>query len=106
MAKTKITLVGGKQVVDFNNRYCPICQADMYQAMHSCTRCPDEQALICHDHCFDHGDGKPCPYWSSSAAGQYCKYWSELKRQELISEKTKQWQQKKVRRKTAGPSHR
>ena len=110
MAKVETMLVGGKKIVDFDNRYCPICGTDMHQEMHCVTRCPKEQAAICHDHCFDYGKGKPCRYWSSTATGQYCKYWSKLKKKmsatKKSSKKEEKEQQKKVRRKNAGPSHR
>lgn len=78
--------------------------------MQSETRCPKDWANICHDHCYDRRKGKPCEYWESSAAGQYCDYWNKLrekqKREQKLKEKLKKAQKKKAQHFPAGPSHR
>ncbi len=92
MAEVEEKLVGGKPFIYYDNVRCSICGKEKLGGVN----CAGFKARICPEHCTDRGDGQPCFYYI--AVLQHCRY--------LDEQKVRLEQQKKVRRSTAGPSHR
>lgn len=63
-----ITLAGGKQVEDYDNRHCRICGKELHEEV----VCRKYQGNICQKHCDDCGSGHACEWYIPYL--QRCRY--------------------------------